>query len=224
MCGIFGFITKDGSGPDLARLKRIAVETQRRGHHAFGLAWLGSDGRIHAFKRPGPATADLGDLDQCRRATVVIGHCRWATHGDPEDNRNNHPHPAGRGWFVHNGVVTNHQALVREFRLAPQTECDSEVLGLLMARFPGVLGLRAARAAEVAEGRLAILGVWRSPARLLIVRNGNPLCFGETGGGFYFGSLPEELPGKVAAITDEYAGVLTFDRGRLRHTAYAVKR
>lgn len=223
MCGIFGFITKDGSGPDLARLKRMAVETQRRGHHAFGLAWLGSDGRIHAFKRPGPATADLGDLDPCRRATVVIGHCRWATHGDPEDNRNNHPHPAGRGWFVHNGVVTNHQALVREFRLAPQTECDSEVLGLLMARFPGALGLRAARAAEVAEGRLAILGVWRSPARLLVVRNGNPLCFGETDGGFYFGSLPEELPGKVTAITDEYAGVLTFDRGRLRHTAYSIR-
>ena len=50
-----------------------------------------------------------------------------------------------------------------------------------MARFPGALGLRAARAAEVAEGRLAMLGVWRNPARLLIVRNGNPLCFGETG-------------------------------------------
>ncbi len=63
MCGIFGFITKNGRGPDLARLKRIAVETQQRGHHAFGLAWLGRDGAIHTFKRPGPATANLGDLD-----------------------------------------------------------------------------------------------------------------------------------------------------------------
>ena len=79
-----------------------------------------------------------------------------------------------------------------------RTQCDSEVLGLLMARFPGALGLRAARAAEAAEGgRLAILGLWRKPARLLVVRSGNPLSFGETAGGFYFASLPEGLPGRV---------------------------
>lgn len=222
MCGVFGFVTKNGNGPDVARLKRIAVETQRRGHHAFGLAWLGSDGAIHTFKRPGPATANLGDLGQCRGATVVIGHCRWATHGTPEDNRNNHPHPAGRGWFVHNGVVANHDALVRQFRLAPQTQCDSEVLGLLMLRFPGLLGYRAARAAAAADGRLTILGVWRNPARLLVVRHGNPLSFGETKGGFYFASLPEALPGKVIPLRDQYAGVLTFDGRGLHHTAFSI--
>jgi len=224
MCGVFGFITKDGRGPDLARLRRIAAETEQRGHHAFGLAWLGADGAIHTYKRPGPATANLGDLNQCRGATAMIGHCRWATHGRPEDNRNNHPHPAGRGWFVHNGIVFNHATLVRQFRLAPQTQCDSEVLGLLMARFPGALGLRAARTAEAADGRLAILGLWRNPARLLIVRNGNPLAFGETSGGYYFASLPEELPGQVVSLKDEYAGVLTYNDGSLRHDAYSIGR
>jgi glucosamine 6-phosphate synthetase-like amidotransferase/phosphosugar isomerase protein len=224
MCGVFGFITKNGRGPDLARLRRIAAVTQQRGHHAFGLAWLGGDGAIRTYKRPGPVTAKLGDVDQCRGAAVVIGHCRWATHGRPEDNRNNHPHPAGRGWFVHNGVVQNHASLVRKYQLAMRTECDSEVLGMLMARFPGTLGLRAARAAEVAEGRLAVLGLWRNPARLLIVRSGNPLCFGETNGGFYFGSLPVELPGKVVSLTDRYAGVLTYRDGELQHDAYSIAR
>jgi len=224
MCGVFGFVTKNGNGPDLARLKRIAVETQRRGHHAFGLAWLGTDGAIHTYKRPGPATANLGDVDACRGAAVVIGHCRWATHGAPEDNRNNHPHPAGRGWFVHNGVITNYHALRYRFHLQPQTQCDSEVLGLLMARFPGALGLRAAKAAEAADGRLVMLGVWRNPARLLVVRHGNPLHFSETKGGFYFASLPEELPGKVIPIKDQYAGVLTFEQGGLRHAAFPIGR
>lgn len=223
MCGIFGFITKGGRGPDLARLKRIAAQTQLRGHHAFGLAWLGADGRLHAFKRPGPATANLGDLDQCHGATVVIGHCRWATHGAPEDNRNNHPHLAGRGWLVHNGVVTNYAQLVRRYGLTPHTQCDSEVLGLLIARFPGLLALRAARTSEAAEGPLAMLGLWRRPARLVVVRSGKPLCFGETAAGFYFGSLPGGLPGKVIAVADGHAGELTFDRGRLRHKAYWIE-
>ena len=209
--------------PQPGRLKRIAEETESRGRHAFGLAWLGRDGKIHAFKRPSPATANLGDLDACRGATVVIGHCRWATHGRPEDNRNNHPHPAGRGWFVHNGVVQNHARLVRKYGLTMRTQCDSEVLGLLMARFPGALGLRAVRAAEAAQGRLAMLGVWRKPTRLLIVRSGNPLCFGETAGGFYFGSLSEELPGKVMSLTDSYAGVLTYRDGELQHDAYSIE-
>ena len=101
-----------------------------------------AEGTVHTFKRPGPATANLGDLNACRGATAIIGHCRWATHGRPEDNRNNHPHPAGRGWFVHNGVVQNHASLARRYDFNMTTECDSEVLGLLMARFPGALGLR----------------------------------------------------------------------------------
>jgi glucosamine--fructose-6-phosphate aminotransferase (isomerizing) len=222
MCGIFGFITKHGRRPDLVLLKRIAIQTERRGHHAFGLAWLTADGKLHTFKRPGPATAKLNDIERCRDAVIVIGHCRWATHGAPEDNRNNHPHPAGRGWLVHNGVVANYAGLLRRYRLVPETECDSEILGMLMGRFVGSIGRRAARAARVAEGRLAMLGVWTNPARLLIVRNGNPLSFGETARGFYFGSLPDELPGKVTTVADQYAGVLTYRDGRLFHDAYTT--
>ena len=224
MCGVFGFITKDGTGPNLDRLKLIAIQTQRRGHHAFGLASIGHDGAIHTYKRPGPATANLGDLDACRGAAVVIGHCRWATHGNPQDNRNNHPHPAGRGFFVHNGVVANYSTLVRRFHLQQNTHCDSEVLGLMMAKFSGVLGRRAARMAGLVEGALTVLGLWRNPTRLLVVRRGNPLSFGESKGGFYFASLPEDLPGKVISIRDRYAGVLTFDNGSLRHDAYPIGR
>jgi hypothetical protein len=183
MCGIFGFITKDGRGPNLERLRRIAIQTQRRGQHAFGLAWVAADGRLHTFKRPGAASENLEDLERCAGAQVVIGHCRWATHGTPADNRNNHPHRAGRGWIVHNGIVRNHGALVRQHCLSVRTQCDSEVLGLLLAKSPGSLEERAARTAKAADGLLAILGVWANPVRLLIVRHGNPLWIGETRGG-----------------------------------------
>ena len=222
MCGIFGYIAKHGRGPDLARLRRIALETETRGRHAFGLAWLDRDGALRTFKRPGAASEALDDLRMVRDAVVVVGHCRWATHGAPEDNRNNHPHPAGRGWLVHNGVVHNHQRLARDYRLAPRTQCDSEVLGLLLARMAGPIDLRAARAAEAADGPLALLGVWAKPARLLVVRRGKPLSIGDTDDGSYFGSLAGELPGITLPIPDGYAGVLSLQSGKIEERGVAI--
>jgi glucosamine 6-phosphate synthetase-like amidotransferase/phosphosugar isomerase protein len=219
MCGIFGFITKQGRRPDLARLRRIAAETESRGRHAFGLAWIGSDGRLYSYKRPGSATDDLGSLERCRDALAVIGHCRFATHGSPNDNANNHPHRAGRGWLVHNGVVFNHSELAARYRLALRTRCDSEVLALLLARIPGSIAQRGARVANLAEGPLAMLGLWNQPARLLLVRRDRPISFGETRGGIYFGSLPGELPGRPQSVPERLAHLIVFQHGQLSHAA-----
>lgn len=223
MCGIFGYITGEGRGPEIARLRRLALITQSRGDHAFGLAWLEEDGNIQAFKQPGPAKVHLDELERCRKAMVVIGHCRFATHGSPADNRNNHPHAAGAGYLVHNGVVVNHQHLVRQHHLTLQGQCDSEVLGLLMTRCAGSIVQRSAWAANQAQGDLAILGVWRAPARILVARRGRPLHWGQGRDGFYFASLPEGLPGKVRAIPDHSTRVLVYDDGVLRLDDDAVR-
>ena len=144
MCGLFGWVTKNGNGPDLGRLRRIAIETQTRGNHAFGFAWLGTDGRIRSFKRPGPATANLGDLDRVRDALIVVGHCRYATHGDPRDNRTNHPHRAGRGMICHNGVVANHASLIRRYPFGPRNRLRYRGAGAAhrspLQRPPGAAG------------------------------------------------------------------------------------
>jgi len=215
MCGVFGFITREGKGPDIARLRRLALRTQTRGEHAFGLAWLNHRGIIHTYKRQGPAQNYLDDLEQCRNAVVLVGHCRFATHGSPADNRNNHPHPAGRGEIVHNGVVFNHDHLVRHYSLHPQSQCDSEILGLLMKRCSGTVAQRAAWTANQTLGDQAILGVWRNPARLLIVRRGRPLCFGYDPDGCYLASLPEGLPGKVHGVADGSTCVMAYRNGQL---------
>jgi glucosamine 6-phosphate synthetase-like amidotransferase/phosphosugar isomerase protein len=203
------------AGPDIARLKRLALIIQTRGMHAFGLAWLGDDGAIQTFKQPGAAQTHLDELDRCRHAVVMVGHCRYATHGSPADNRNNHPHAAGTGWLVHNGVVLNHEAIVRRYSLRQRGECDSEALGLLIARCPGSLVDRSAWAMSQATGDMAMLGIWRKPARLLVSRRGRPLHSGLARDGYYFASLPDGLPGAVRQVPDRSIRVLTYRDGRL---------
>jgi glucosamine 6-phosphate synthetase-like amidotransferase/phosphosugar isomerase protein len=150
-------------------------------------------------------------LEVCKHAQIVVGHCRWATHGSPSDNRNNHPHVAGRGLIVHNGVITNYLDLIRRFDLQPKTECDSEVIGLLMARLPGRLRKRAELTACEIEGRMTVLGLWTNPGRLLVCRYDNPLAFGETDDGIYFASLPDALPGRPVWVQNNYSGVLSLE-------------
>jgi glucosamine 6-phosphate synthetase-like amidotransferase/phosphosugar isomerase protein len=137
-------------------------------------------------------------------ARILVGHCRWATHGSPGNNLNNHPHPADGGWIVHNGVVRNHEELAAEYDLHPITDCDSEVLGLLIAASRRSLQQRCAATANVAQGNLTMLGVWGHPARMVAVRAGNPLSVGEVRSGerFYLASLPDELPGEVREVPD----------------------
>jgi glucosamine 6-phosphate synthetase-like amidotransferase/phosphosugar isomerase protein len=216
MCGIFGFITSEGKGPDIARLRKLALVTQTRGTHAFGLAWLDREGKLHTFKRPGPAACQLDVLEACREASIVVGHCRLATHGSPTDNRNNHPHRAGSGYLVHNGVVHNHQELARYHRLDLQSQCDSEVLGLLLAKARGTIAQRSVWMAQQVQGDLALLGIWHKPGRLLIARRGRPLCYGGAGEGYYFASLAEGLPGKVQKIAEGSTRVLILRHGELQ--------
>jgi len=214
MCGIFGYITGEGNGPSIERLRRIALATEVRGRHAFGLAWIDEDGRIQTFKAPGPARSHLDELERCRDAVAVIGHCRLATHGTWLDNRNNHPHVAGKGYVVHNGVIFNHAQLARQHRLRTRTQCDTEVLGLLMTGCGGSIAQRAVWTVSQAAGDLAFLGLWRKPTRLLIVRRGKPLSFGHArNGGLYLASLPDHLPGDVKPFADHTAAVLAHKDG-----------
>lgn len=205
MCGVFGFVSYDGKGPNLDRLRKVASVTMRRGPHAFGFAWVGFDGRLRMFKQTGRVTDYLGLLAMAENARLLIGHCRWATHGDPANNLNNHPHPADGGWIVHNGVIPGHRRIAEKHDLYPVTDCDSEVLGLLIETGEGDLTERCSQAASAAAGNpFAMLGVWKNPGRLVAVRSGNPLSVGVVADGkrYYLGSLADGLPGEVVGVKD----------------------
>lgn len=205
MCGIFGFVTRDENPIDLEILGRIATETEKRGGHAWGLAWIDRAGRLHSYKRPGKISEQLEDLIMVKDARVVVGHCRYATHGDPKNNLNNHPFPCDGGWLVHNGVIRGHRKINLENDLWPTTDCDSETLALLIERLDGTLAERCLAAADLVDSApLAAVGIWK-PGKLVVVKRGNPLSAGVHKSGIYFGSLREGLPGKVFNVAEGVA-------------------
>jgi glucosamine 6-phosphate synthetase-like amidotransferase/phosphosugar isomerase protein len=221
MCGIFGFLTRSGDrAVCMNTLRKIAIKTQERGRHAFGLAWIDQSGNLNSFKRPGAVTDDISDIDRCEHALAVIGHCRYATHGDPETNENNHPHKCRNGLFVHNGVVSNYEKLCENYELEMKTECDTEVIGLLIDQ-KGNLATRTRDAIRVIRGNLAVLGLFPNPnpdmtpggaaynARFLIAKRGNPIHFGQSKHDFWFGSFPDHLGGTVSSVKEDSVCVLT---------------
>jgi glucosamine 6-phosphate synthetase-like amidotransferase/phosphosugar isomerase protein len=221
MCGVFGFVSHDGGKLNLGVLARVARVTERRGPHALGFAWIDRRGRLKCYKQTGRISDHLGLLAMAANARMLVGHCRYATQGDPADNINNHPHPADGGWLVHNGQVRNYAELVQAFGLCPVSACDSEVLGLLVEEGEGNVLDRCRAAVRAvcpdeepgslfAPGSpLVLLGLWPRPDRLVAVRRGNPLHFSRTEQGLYLASLADGLPGDACMVKDHTACLFT---------------
>jgi len=221
MCGVFGFASKNGKGPDLDRLTAIARDMEQRGPHAFGFAWIDITGRVHSFKQTGRITENLGVLRFAANARLLIGHCRYATHGDPRFNINNHPHPVNGGWLVHNGTIRNHATLIEQYDLLPSSHCDSEVLGLLMEQSPGDCMQRLIRAASLSKtGPMVVLALW--PKRMYALRSGNPLYLADAQDAFYLGSLDGRLPAGAFKIRDDSLLEFCVKGDHIKLTAFDV--
>lgn len=197
----------------MGRLAAMAVTSETRGRDAFGLAWIDARGRLRTYKRPGAASARLTDLQAVEGARVVLGHCRWATQGEPEDNINNHPHPAGKGMIVHNGTLLNYIDLIEQHELEPAGDCDSEVLGMLLGAGKGKRLIdHAVDTVNAVHGPIAVAGVWSNPARVVIAKRGKPLHIGRASRGYYFASLEHGLPPNAVEFPENQAVALRIGR------------
>jgi glutamine---fructose-6-phosphate transaminase (isomerizing) len=130
MCGVFGYVGRES---DVGAAVLSALKTlEYRGYDSWGLAVGGESGLV--------VDKDVGRINGRRngfpRATIGLGHTRWATHGGVTV-ANAHPHLDCRGRLavVHNGIIENHAELrdaltARGHRFASET--DSEVVAHLV--------------------------------------------------------------------------------------------
>ena len=129
MCGIVGYYGTEDAVPLLLKgLKRL----EYRGYDSAGLALL-ADTSIEVMKKAGKVVDLERDVDDSvLRGTIGIGHTRWATHGEPNDN-NAHPHLDQTEKFalIHNGIIENYTSIktyLEQNSVQFKTETDTEVL------------------------------------------------------------------------------------------------
>ena len=171
MCGIFGYVgTKAAYNEVYDGLKKL----EYRGYDSCGISVI-EKGKFKTIRKVG-APEELKDKSKSK-ATIGIGHTRWATHGTV-NVRNAHPHMSrdGKIVIVHNGVVEN----AEQFNYNLKSDTDSEVIANLIAdEYTLDLGKAVTRALEKVEGTYGIAVMHRDhPDVIVAARKGSPLCIG----------------------------------------------
>lgn len=131
MCGIIGVT---GNGPVVPRLIDSLKRLEYRGYDSAGVAAV-VDGGVERRRAQGKIRNLEAVLAEAPlKATVGIGHTRWATHGAPT-TANAHPHKAGRVTLVHNGIIENFAELKAELAAEGhvfESQTDTEVIAHLL--------------------------------------------------------------------------------------------
>ena len=219
MCGIVGYIGREGSASDILidGLRRLAY----RGYDSAGVAIF--DGDIIDVRR---AEGKLTNLEGEIRSAPIdgrvgIGHTRWATHGKPS-TRNAHPHRAGSVVIVHNGIIENYRELRSELEAAGRvidSDTDTELIAHCIEQSVDA-GNDLLTAVREACGRL--IGAYalaalceKDPTTIVAAKNGgSPMILGLGEKQSYLASdIPAILPytRRMAFIEDGEFAVLRED-------------
>ena len=196
MCGIVGYVGKK-SVVDI--LLNGLTKLEYRGYDSAGIA-VDVDNHIEMYKEEGKLQ-NLKNLiepkmEHLKKATMGIGHIRWATHGAPT-TLNAHPHSCtcGKLVIVHNGIIENFKELKEELKSEGcvfRSETDTETLAHLIAREYGKIHnlTDAVRlATKQIEGAYAICVMHQDvPDTIVATKRNAPLLVGVGEGEYYVAS------------------------------------
>ncbi len=183
MCGIVGYIGDKQAYPIIIKgLQRL----EYRGYDSAGVALI--DDELNLYKKKGKVSdLEAHTEDVNRGGKIGIGHTRWATHGEP-NNENAHPHTSSDGKLamIHNGIIENYSSLKQDLINRGhtfQSETDSEVAIHFVEDILKNEGCSLEEAVRLAltqiVGAYAIVIISQDePGVMIAARKGSPLVLG----------------------------------------------
>lgn len=184
MCGIAG-VRRFGKAPITGEeIVLLLCSLEKRGPHATGIALMDSKG-VSVHKAPQPAWQYTKSKEfekflnehLTEDTYTALLHTRFATVGNPEENKNNHPMFDGKTAIVHNGSIRNSDWLFTQGKFERTCETDSDIVRAMVAAHG--LTPKAVREMNKMSGSGAIACVSENqPGVLLLARSGNPLVYG----------------------------------------------
>jgi glucosamine 6-phosphate synthetase-like amidotransferase/phosphosugar isomerase protein len=194
MCGIAGYSLSTESGVDRTlATQALLAGIAERGADAAGYAYRSGGAEIEVRKQRSGASGLMQRMEIPETATQVLVHVRDYTKGLPSIEWNNHPIRHGAVVGIHNGIITNDDALMERHgfeREHPDMTVDSEAIFALAERSEG-----RADALEELQGSMAT--AWldeRHPGLVFAARGvGRPLWVAWARQEFFFASTREAL-------------------------------
>lgn len=195
MCGIVGYIGYREAYPIVIKgLKRL----EYRGYDSAGIMLC--DGKEIQISKTKGKVSDLEEKSiniASSKATIGMGHTRWATHGVPNDI-NSHPHVSNSGNLViiHNGIIENYEPLKKELSKRGYTftsDTDTEVLINLIEDVKKKENIKLGKAVQIALNQ--VVGAYaicvfdkENPDEIIVARLGSPLAIGVGENEFFIAS------------------------------------
>lgn len=207
-------------------LKRL----EYRGYDSAGIALM--NGGLNVYKKKGKV-AELETFIRNEKldSHMGMGHTRWATHGEPNDE-NAHPHYSAtrKLAIIHNGIIENYASLKQELlkkghRFLSQT--DTEVFIHFIEHIQETEGCTLDEAVRLAltkvVGAYAIVVMSSEhPGLLIAARKGSPLVLGIGKGEFFMASDATpiiEYTNEVVYLNDQEIAVVDSGKLAIKNTA-----
>lgn len=194
MCGIVGYIgDKNAYEIVINGLRRL----EYRGYDSSGIALYNSELNVCKTKGKVEKLVKKAKKRIPLKATIGIGHTRWATHGEPNDT-NAHPLMSNNGSLVivHNGIIENYATIKNELISKGykfKSETDTEVLVNLIEYVQETENVKLGKAVQLALSQ--VVGAYaiavfdkKKPDEIIVARLGSPLAIGIGEGEIFIGS------------------------------------